>query len=278
MKVFKELGPSLFHSLRLLFVPTSRLLTFKSEPLPVIVSLTSIPSRIKTLHIVIRSLLRQDHTPKKIVLWLNDDLRNKLPHNLVSLQSALFEICFSNLTSSHRKLIHSLEKYPNDIILTCDDDMIYRKNWLRMLYDEHLKNPDDIIGNCTVTIKHDAKGNPLPFKLWRYPDENEFNPRAIVAIGAWGILYPPNTMSEQVMDYDLFTRLAPTADDLWFKAMALVNGTLTSQAETTPKEPIPIIGSQKVALKKDNITQEKNTAIWEDLNDHFNLNRIILQK
>ncbi len=220
----------------------------------------------------------QDRTPKKIVLWLNNDLRNKLPHNLVSLQSAFFEICFSDLTSSHRKLIHSIEKYPNEVIVTCDDDMIYRKNWLRLLYEEHLKNPKDIIGNCTITIKHDDVGNPLPYKLWRYPDENEPNLRATVAIGAWGILYPPNSLSKQAIDSDLFMRLTPTADDLWFKAMALVNGTITSQAETTPKEPIPIIGSQKVALKKDNITQEKNTVIWEELNNHFNLNQIILGK
>ncbi len=278
MKVVKELGPSLFHSLRLLLVPTSRLLTPKNEPLPVIVSLTSIPSRINTLHIVIRSLLTQDRIPKKIVLWLNEGLKNNLPHNLVSLQSPYFEICFSDLISSHRKLVHSMEKYPDEVIVTCDDDMIYRRNWLRLLYKEHLKNPSLIIGNRTVTIKHDPKGNPLSFKLWRHPDKNEFNPRAVLAIGAWGILYPPNSLSEQAIDSDLFMNLAPLADDLWFKAMALVKGTITSQATSLPKEPIPIIGSQKVALKKENITQDKNTEVWEDLNEHFKLNKIILQK
>ena len=43
--------------------------------IPVIVSLTSIPQRLKYIHLTIRSSLCQDYAAQKIVLWLNDGLR-----------------------------------------------------------------------------------------------------------------------------------------------------------------------------------------------------------
>ena len=107
MKVFKELPPSLYHSLRLSLIPRSKLLSQNKEQLPVIVSLTSIPPRFKRLHLVIRSLLTQTHQPKKIVLWLNHEIKDQIPEKLLKLQGNLFEICYSDLNCSHRKLIHS---------------------------------------------------------------------------------------------------------------------------------------------------------------------------
>ena len=64
--------------------------------------------------------------------------------------------------------------------------------------------------------------------------------------------------------------LAPRADDLWFKAMAILNNTPTITPKNKSRTPIPIIGSQKVALKKTNIGADKNRVQWQALVDHFN--------
>src|SRR6187402_3471290 len=77
--------------------------------LPVIVSLTSIPSRLHIIHLTIRSLLNQESKPEKIILWLNDKLQQQLPKSLTSLMGDFFEIRFVELECSHRKLIHALE-------------------------------------------------------------------------------------------------------------------------------------------------------------------------
>ncbi|WP_420602409.1 glycosyltransferase [Flagellimonas sp.] len=275
MKVVKELPISIFNTLRLLSIPTKKLQQANKATVPVIVSLTSIPSRLKSLHLVIRSLMNQDVAPKKIVLWLNNDLKGHLPKALEKLICERFEIRYSELTCSHRKLIHSIEAYPEDVIITCDDDLMYRRNWLSIFYDEHKKNPKNIIGNHTIHINHDHSGNPLPFKKWKYPKTEEVNPQAITPIGAWGILYPPHSVDEKVLNEKLFLKLAPKADDLWFKAMGLLKGTITIQAGNTPKEPIPIGGTQKVALKKENLGLDKNSVQWNALNEHYNLSNII---
>ena len=128
MKVVKELPISLLRTAQLSNIPIGRLKRGPEKVVPVVVSLTSIPSRLKTLHLVIRSLLAQDVSPKKILLWLHEDLETALPSKLQQLICDRFEVRFSGLTCSHRKLIHSLEAFPEEVIITCDDDLMYRKN------------------------------------------------------------------------------------------------------------------------------------------------------
>ncbi len=278
MKVIKELPISIAKTFQLLSIPTKKLKNRKAQQIPVVVSLTSIPSRLSTLHLVIRSLLVQDKLPKKILLWLNEDLEGQLPYKLKKLEGDIFQIRFSHLNCSHRKLIHSIEAFPNDTIITCDDDLMYRKNWLSMIYDQHLANPGKVIGNHTVHINHNEKGEPVPFKKWKYPSPSKINPWSITPIGAWGILYPSKSLHPQTLDENQFLELAPKADDLWFKAMALLQGVESIQATHTPKEPIPIGGTQKVALKKENLGLDKNTQQWLALEKAFNLSEIINQQ
>ncbi len=276
MKLVKELPVSLAYSGLLSVLPASYFLKQSKPDADVIVSLTSIPSRLGTLHLVIRSLLHQTVRPRKIVLWLHKDLSADLPVKLLRLCSDLFEIRFSPYTSSHRKLVHSIEEFPEKVVVTCDDDLMYRRNWLELLVEEHIRRPGKIIGNHTVHINHHESGAPLPFRKWRYPDPKRINPMAIVPIGAWGILYPPNSLAPQTTHHNLYLELAPRADDLWFKAMAVLAGTESVQARYTPGEPIPIGGTQQVALKNENLKQDKNTVQWNALCRHFDLSEKIL--
>lgn len=274
MKVFKELPKSIYYSTLLRLLSARNLIKNKNK-IPVLVSLTSIPTRLNTLDIVVKSLLNQSVLPEKIYLWLHHDLKDKLPKQLAKLQSDIFEIKYSNLTCSHRKLIHTLKENPTKNIVTCDDDLIYREKWLENLYNEHLKLPNDVIANTTTQIRFNDNGEYLSFIEWRKVDENPPKYR-LLGIGAWGIFYPPNSLSKQVFDEDLFLRLTPKADDLWFKGMSLLKGTNVTQASNIPKEPIPIIGSQKVSLKKENVDKMRNDNQWKALSDHFKLNEIIL--
>lgn len=39
------------------------------------------------------------------------------------------------------------------------------------------------------------------------------------------MLYPPNSLNQNIDDIKQFTMLAPHGDDIWFWAMALLNNT-----------------------------------------------------
>ncbi|WP_420319913.1 zinc-binding alcohol dehydrogenase [Flagellimonas sp.] len=269
MKV-KEIPISLYSQIKLSSISKEKFID-KKEQIPVIASVASIPSRLGIVHLTIRSILDQDVLPKKIILWLHKDLKNKIPRKLAYLEGDVFNIKFSESKSSHRKLVETLKIYPNDTIVTFDDDMMYRKNWLSNLYRIHKENPEKIVANQTRCITRNESGDLLSYKQWISGKSACTNPDAVLPIGAGGTLYPPNSLNAQVLDEKLYMELAPKADDLWFKAMGLLQGTQSIQAPNSGKEPIPIWGSQKVSLKKSNIAEDKNRTQWLALANHFKL-------
>lgn len=265
----KEVPYSIFFEAKLRLLNTKKLKNFNGNELPLIVSLTSIPFRLNRIHLVIRSLLYQTQKPKKIILWLDNSLQNKIPSNLKKLYGDIFTIEFTSLNSSHVKLVPTLEKYPNEIIVTCDDDLMYDKNWLKGLYEEHLKYPKDIIAYTLRQIQFDENKKLLPYNQWKLNDLSK--PSTFLALGYNGILYPANSLPKETLNSELYMKLAPKADDLWFKAMALINNTGIRKVNKLPEYIIPIMATQKVSLKKVNIGKYKNNQQWEALEQHFNL-------
>src|SRR5690554_7556478 len=96
---FKEYIPSFLQSLKLRFnrpynqdgsLPT----------VPIVVSLTSIPSRLGTIHLTIRSLLAQSVVPKKIILWLH-----RSEEHTSELQSRPHLVCRLLLEKKKKKII-----------------------------------------------------------------------------------------------------------------------------------------------------------------------------
>lgn len=265
----KEL-PLSWWTARKLAMANVRQLERKHEPtLPVIVSLTSIPSRLDIIHLTIRSLLLQSQRPEKIILWLNEQLREKLPSSLSELRSSMFEIRYVDLTCSHRKLIHSLEAFPEKIIVTCDDDLMYDASWLARLYQDHLRYPQAIIAHECRLIAFSAAGQPAAYNQWKTESRTDFSAPWLMPIGYGGVLYPPHCLHVDVQNRELFLQLTPKADDLWFKAMSYRAGTETRRSSNPGKKPIPIIASQKESLKKTNVRQDGNYLQWLALCEHY---------
>ncbi|TVR83052.1 MAG: glycosyl transferase [Saprospirales bacterium] len=266
----KEIIPSLVFSAELRLKKARNIReNNQHKEIPVIVSLTSIPSRISKIHLTIRSLLIQSTPPKKIVLWLNEDLRNSLPKSIKCLESPYFEICFSPLNCSHRKLIHSIKKNPTAPVVTADDDCLYHRTWLENLYESHCKYPGEIIANMVREINYGNSGSPEPYKSWRevvIPEKTHPN---YVQVGYAGVLYPINSLDQRVTDQNLFLILAPQADDLWFKMMAKLNGTNVRTSIKPAIKPLTIIGSQSIALNKVNVKKDRNRLQWEQLKKYF---------
>lgn len=242
-----------------------------STRLPIIVSLTSIPARLGIIHLTIRSLLAQSHQPEKIILWLNQELEGTLPKNLTSLESDLFEVRFKELTCPHRKLIFSLEEYPNYAIVTCDDDLMYNSSWLYRLYEDHLRHPKDVIAHECRLIKFTPDGELAPYDQWKTEERINLSAPWLMPIGYGGVLYPPHCLYSDVQNRELFLTLTPRADDLWFKAMSHLAGTATRRSSNPGQKPIPIIGSQKESLKKTNVRGTGNYDQWLALVNYYQL-------
>ena len=198
--------------------------TTTHEGKQVIISLTSFPKRIPTLHLVIECLLRQTVKPDKIVLYLTQsqvpDIKG-LPKSLLDLQKRGLEIrlCPDEIRS-HTKYFYAMQQFPEDIVITVDDDLFYRTDLVESLLKNHEAHPNAIIANWTKEIIPGKK------KYTEWPDNSlphENNRQLLLGVG--GVLYPPYSLDEDVFDVEKIKNLSLTADDVWLTAMARKKGT-----------------------------------------------------
>lgn len=194
----------------------------------VIISLTSFPQRMDELHYTLYSLLNQTIKPYKIILWLGREqfpnLNKDVPEKILHLQQNGLTIGWTKNLYSYTKLIPALKKYPDNIIVTADDDIYYEPDWLEKLIKTHKENKNCIICHRAHRVKLD-KENLAPYKKW--PKKIKVCKASYLNFltGVGGVLYPSGCLYKDVLNEELFTKLSPKADDVWFWAMAVLNKT-----------------------------------------------------
>lgn len=221
-------------------VTKSGLTDIKRNP-QIIVSLTSFPDRIPFIYKTISSLLNQTLKPDMVILWLAKEqfpqLENNLPDELLELKKYGLTIKWCNNIRSYKKLVPAIKEYPNDIIITADDDIYYDKTLIELLYKSYEKEPQYIhCHRCTKIFykngKIKAKGGGK--KFYKYPSY------ANKLVGVGGVLYPPNSLYCDITNENLFMELAPTNDDIWFWLMAVLNNRKIKVIKNNIPEPAEI--------------------------------------
>lgn len=194
---------------------------------PITVSLTSYSERVVNVHHTIISLLNQSVRSDRLILWLaeHEYSRESLPSALLQLEQYGLEIRFCADIKSYKKLLPALEQFPEDLLVTFDDDVIYPSNQIERLLEAHQQYPTSIICHRAHKILKNKQGNPLPYNQWQLDAEQTEPSDDLMAVGIGGILYPPHCLDSEVFNQQAFMTLCPTTDDLWFKAMSLKAGT-----------------------------------------------------
>ena len=265
----KYLPESLYTSLKYRLTSTQNLISPIGNELDVAVSLTSIPSRFSILDLTLASVFSQDPKPKYIYLWINENHMDLIPKRVKKMEGDILKIKSTKLHTAHKKLIHTLKEQPDLPVVTCDDDVLYRQNWLNTLYESHLKHPKFVIAHRGRTITFDENDELKTYEDWHY-DKNASH-ELFMPIGLNGVLYPPRIFSDLIHDVKLFMELTPKADDIWFKTVQLLEGIKAKKADESPKPPIPIPGTQSISLRNVNVKQGMNDQQWKNCIDYFKL-------
>ncbi|HNP33361.1 MAG TPA: PIG-L family deacetylase [Flavobacterium sp.] len=233
-----------------------------------IVTFTSFPARMPAIHKVVETILVNTKKPDRIVLYLAG---SQFPNGIgeYKLHKEVEVRWTENDIRSYKKLVPALRDFPNDILITIDDDILYYPDLIERLLRCHKKYPDAVSAERCRRIRKDSTGNPLPYDKWRlyklkrcilYGKYPKF--RNMATTGG-GTLFPPNILYQDAMREDLFTTLASTNDDLWFWAMTVLAGHKTAVAG--PNRLLnEIEGSQEESLRSVN-TSEKRQGLG--LND-----------
>ena len=221
-----------------------------------VISLTSYPGRIKTLDGVIDSLKNQNVDFEKVVLWLSKlqfkNLDADLPSSLLRLQDDKFEIRWvEEDIRSYKKLIPALLEYPDKVIITADDDVIYPSDWAERLLRSYAADPTCVHCLRGRQIKA-SNGKIETYKSWNLVEQPLFPAYDILPTGVGGCLYKRELLDENIFNAEEFNRIATDCDDLWFWAMALKRGTKIKIATPTYTKPNIIEGTQDNALWNQN--------------------------
>jgi hypothetical protein len=86
-----------------------------------------------------------------------------------------------------------------------------------------------------------------------------------------GILYPVGSLAKDVTNLGLLLDICPTADDIWFKAMSLANGTQVRRVCTYSMDFPLVISSQRHALYRANVSELRNDIQFLAVMNHFSL-------
>ncbi len=234
----------------------------------VIVSFTSFPLRISYVCWTLLSLFKQSVLPSKIILNLSlQDFPDKqIPESITKFQRYGLEIfwCDDN-TLSFKKIIPTLQRYPQAIIITCDDDMYYHHQWLQTLLEHYDTN--HIVAHRAHRITLDENFTPLPYAQWKSDINGDIfsHPSCLnFATGVGGIMYPPHCFHNDVCEKELYTHICPKADDIWLWGMSALAHRFV---KVIPNKcvSLPTILPSKSDLNVHNVHQGKNDEQMHNL-------------
>ena len=240
------------------------------------VSFTSYPARIRFVPATLSTLLNQSRPADRIVLYLSEDhfprKEADLPAELQSAQkeNKLRIRWVSGDLKPHKKYIYAFREFPDDIIVTVDDDILYAPELLQQLWQAHLRYPDAVVAGRTHLITLDKDSRPNPYGRWIHCTQGfEAGPSMqLMAVGIAGVLYDPMLFPPELYDEESIKALCLEADDLWLKAFEVAAGIPVVRA-SNPELVRTIAESQDTALYLLNQNRNRNDTYFANIRSHI---------
>lgn len=237
----------------------------------IIVTFTSYPGRIGRIWLVIETILRQKTKPDRIILWLSKmqfSSLTALPKRLLAQRERGLEIrLVEEDFKSHKKYFYALQEFPNDFLVTIDDDIFYESSMIKRLVNCSLANPNIIISRyCKKIIWNES--DLCPYSRWQRIDiQDKPNCYSFFGTGG-GTLMPPGIFHQDVLKKELFMKLTPTADDIWLNAMCRMRGTKICCLGNITNY-LPVKRKDKSTLDFVNNVLNQNDQQIKDLIDYY---------
>ena len=237
-------------------------------PSQLIVSLTSYPQRYGTLAKTLKGLLAQTISPDRTILWIAKADMATLPDDVKDLRSCGLEIRPCHDLRSYNKIIHTLKLWPDAYAVTADDDLYYEPKWLETLVQG--VRPGEKVIICRRAIRPKRIGDSFAaFVEWQQDIiTNGELVDDLFPTGVGGVLYPPHSLSPEVMDEEVFTTLCPHDDDSWLYFMSRRAGSKYSQVGGGFAQTMwP--GSQVTSLMSVNLIEGENDRQFRAVIEHY---------
>lgn len=243
----------------------------------IVVSFTSYPARFDAIPFVIKSLAYQSMKADKIVLYLSKEQCDGVPPVLNELRKYGLEIkMVSGNMRSHKKYLYALAEYPDDIVITIDDDLVYPRNMIKALYLSYKKFPECVSALMVNEIGRMPDGSLDKYVNWKRVLDRKYHPsNMLMAMTGAGALYPPHLLCAMTFDTDKIKALCFTADDIWMKFMELKSGVKVVHAinQKTESDTLNYIANfYEGGLYIENCTGGKNDKYVQNMTNFTGIN------
>lgn len=240
-----------------------------------VISLTSFPARIDKVYITIESIFNQRVKPGIVHLWLSSSeiTPDQLPKSIKRLKKRGLRVSFvEKNVRSYNKLVHSLEEYPESVIVTIDDDIIYPSYWFKKMYEIHLEYPKEILCYRGHNILLNEYGQLCSYNEMMDGDNSSDEASyTLIPTGVSGVMYPPFSLDKIVTNEGEYMNLSPMADDIWFKCCSLLNKTKCKRVFRKNIHFLMINSTQSVTLSKKNVGECLNDKQLDNVFKKYNL-------
>lgn len=215
----------------------------------IVVSMTTIPSRIEALKNNLITAITQTLEYDKLLLNIDDDTTEEFinEYNKLKKLDPRIEInlCDKKWRSCN-KLLPAIKKYPEADIITIDDDVRYNSSWFEALYTEHKKYPKCIISFESRKVELIDNGVKYTKFLSLNMDDLE-TPNIYMSKLAY---FPTHTFDNtDLFNYEKMIETTDgNHDELWFWINSTLNGVknicrgMTFDSNVVPKVDNEIYG------------------------------------
>lgn len=193
---------------------------------PIVVSLTTYGKKIFDVYLVIESIFQQTFKPDRVVLWISEEhfSLNSLPFSLKCQINRGLEVRFCKDIRSYTKLVYSLKEFSGCHIVSVDDDIIYPFDMIENFVNAYSNDSRKVYFNKGHNMLYDHKKKKMkPYIEWCKAGYVKGSSIYYLPLGVYGIFYPDGILHNDVVKDEIFLDISPMADDIWFKAMSLVN-------------------------------------------------------
>jgi hypothetical protein len=216
--------------------------------------------------------LRQSKKPDQILLWLSKNQFPSLeclPTNLLKLRKRGLQIELKeDDLRSHKKYYYFLQKFPNDIMITVDDDIFYPTNAIATLVNGHNKFPDAVVARYGFKIK--VKNNQIePYRTWQTNYNHCFPEYSLFFGSGGGVLFPVGSLSKEALNKDVFLNICLNADDVWLNSICRINKRKIYKVTDLECSILPIINKNNITLASKNLFENQNDKQISDVREYF---------
>lgn len=208
--------------------PVSHIDIKRTGTVDIIVSCTSTRARLGLLRRSLPSLLEQTRTPDLLLVHLARSEFTDVSEAL-GLVPELAGVSHARVSlvddvGPYTKLLPALDQAAHrDLIITVDDDVSYDRRLVAGLVETAREFRRAICCARARRIRRTVFGGFMNYDSW-HPVETPTFATDLLPLGVGGVAYRRDLLDHDMLVDPAARHVAPTADDLWFRAASLLVG------------------------------------------------------